>query len=430
MSSLQSGNSFVLKTSVAAHFDQIKRGGAPVALRKLRRLAGRILWLVFWLAAYPVIVLLRPIVLVRFGTIYAGRIGHFAYDVAFYLAERERGKYPPRSLDLFCLRGEISNNYFARLCSRYLWVSDGVRYAIRIYQRIPGSGQHFLRVAASHRYGYRDIEGVLARTPRRVFLDAQEEERGWAELEQRFAVPRNAPIVCLQVRSNAYLARVFGETAREHEYRERNRHKNTDIRTFIPALGDLVAQGHWCFRMGAVADVPLECPSPHVIDYANTGRSEFLDVFLASNCQFFVSTGSGIDAFGDVFRKPIVFCNQVTVEAVHAWLPNVTIFKRLRDKTNGRILTFREIIQSGLGKVFDAREYERRGIELVDNTPDEIRAAVSEMAARVAGQFVEQPEDRERQERFWALLQGSKYQGRRVGWIGASFLSENEGLLA
>jgi hypothetical protein len=47
--------------------------------------------------------------------------------------------------------------------------------------------------------------------------------------------------------------------------------------------------------------------------------------------------------------------------------------------------------------------YERRGLDVVDNTPDEILAAVEEMLARRAGRDEDTVEDRTRQERFRKL---------------------------
>lgn len=422
-------NSINLKGIAFTHLTHVKMGGWPVLFHKAKRLAGTILWPVFWVLAYPLIVLARPVIWIRLGTILATRIGHFGYDLAFYLAERELRGQPSRGLDLFHLRGVQANKYLGKLCHRYLNVVPGIAQGIGILGALPGGQRHLIEIKASHRYAYRDIDGVLDRTSRSVFLKKEEEDRGWLELLERWGVERNTPIVCVQVRSNAYLDQLMTESPAASEFRNRNSHKNADVTSFEPAMNALAEQGYTCFRMGAVRDVPLTLSHPRVIDYANEGRSEFLDLFLASSCRFFVSTGSGIDCLADLFRKPIVFCDQATVEATNAWGPHLTIFKHQLDTSTGRKLTFDEIIDSGLGAEFDARGYARRGIQLIDNSAEEIKAVIFEMVARLDGTHKDQPNDQDRQDRFWALLAKSKYQGYRKGRVGSSFLRENQELL-
>lgn len=181
--------------------------------------------------------------------------------------------------------------------------------------------------------------------------------------------------------------------------------------------------------MGAAVEQPLQSANPLIIDYANRFRSDQLDVYLVSRCDFMVSSGSGLDALTDLFRRPVVFVNHVTLEAVHCWLPNITILKRYRNRSTGSIMTFSEIVAADAGRIFDAREYENRGIELIDNSPAEIRDATYEMMARLNGSWQDAPGDVERQNRFWEILAGSPLQGPRHGRIGAHFLRDHSYLL-
>ena len=408
---------------------QVRDGGMRVILQKLGRLAGRVLWPAVWLAAYPIILAVRPIVLIRFGSVYTTRIGHFALDLAYYLAERELDGGAPRTFDLFYFRGSLSNRFFASVCRRHIRVWSGIRHAYRVFSILPGTRRHLLTIKAATTYRYRDVEGILARTKRAVFLSDEEQAQGWKELKLRWNIPEGAPIVCIQVRSDDYLDMLLNGTKKQVAYRERNTHKNADIETFKPAMLELAAQGYYCFRMGAVPGKPLNSNSPNIIDYANDGRSEFLDIFLCANCDFVVSTGSGIDAFGDLFRIPVVFCNQASVELVHGTLPHLTIFKRQRSVETGKVLSFRDIFEKGLGACGDAREYAAKGVEFEDNTPDEIISAVEEMIAIQKGEQRYTEEDEIRQSKFWKLLEGSPYQGLRQGRIGSRFLRDNERLL-
>lgn len=412
-------------------YEQIRAGGVAVAAIKARRLLERLFWTAFWLAAYPVILVLRPVVVVRLGQLCAWRIGHFTYDLAYYLAERRLGMHPRRSLDLFFFSGNICNAAFARLCQRYLNVWDGVSHGYRIFSRLPFTNPHIVSIRAVVKYRYRDNEGTLARSPRVVYLSDAEQQQGWRELQSRWGVPKDARIACFQVRSNAYLDAMpmLRGSAKAIELRDRNSHKNADIVTFERAMLMLAERGYYCFRMGAVPDKPLGVRHERIIDYANDRRSDFLDIFLCANSQFIVSTGTGIDALADLFRKPVAFCNQVTIEAIHAWMPHLTIFKKYRWRKTGKPLTLSEIFQSGLSACFDAREFEAKGVELFDNTEEEIVAVVDEMLAIQDGDIKYTNEDEARQAQFWSALEGSRFQGVRMGRVGNRFLRDNAWLL-
>lgn len=75
--------------------EEIEEGGLPVLLRKVRT------FLVMIPRVLTVLVVraLRPIVLIRFGTLYGGRIGHFALDAKLYQFQRDVGMQS-RAMDI------------------------------------------------------------------------------------------------------------------------------------------------------------------------------------------------------------------------------------------------------------------------------------------------------------------------------------------
>ena len=67
-------------------------------------------------------------------------------------------------------------------------------------------------------------------------------------------------------------------------------------------------------------------------------------------------------------------------------------------------MSIREILESGAGMFYHAQEYDQAGIELVDNTPEEITAVVMEMEERINGTWQSTEEDEELQLRFWSAF--------------------------
>ena len=65
-----------------------------------------------------------------------------------------------------------------------------------------------------------------------------------------------------------------------------------DIGTYLPAIKTVVAHGGWVFRMGNPTMKPLPAME-HVIDYAYSDvRSDWMDVFLCSQCRFMIGTAA------------------------------------------------------------------------------------------------------------------------------------------
>ena len=92
-------------------------------------------------------------------------------------------------------------------------------------------------------------------------------------------------------------------------------------------------------------------------------------------------------------------------------------------------MTFQEIIDSNVSKFGRTDEYENMGIELIENTPEEISDVVNEQIQRLNGTWQETAEDEELQKKFWSSLESSSLHGVIRARIGAKFLKQNSELL-
>ena len=83
---------------------EVKTGGIATLLTKFRKTLGRLIDGLFVLLAVPIVCILRllfPIVPVRFGFFFADRIGHFAFDVEYFLASLECDSQSDKYTNLF-----------------------------------------------------------------------------------------------------------------------------------------------------------------------------------------------------------------------------------------------------------------------------------------------------------------------------------------
>ena len=92
-------------------------------------------------------------------------------------------------------------------------------------------------------------------------------------------------------------------------------------------------------------------------------------------------------------------------------------------------MTFREILDSGTGRFLRGHQYEEHGIEVVENTPEEITSVAVEMDERLKGTWKTSEEDEWLQQRFWSLFKPSDLNGVFHLRIGADFLRQNRNLL-
>lgn len=390
---------------------EIRRGGLPFLLKKSVTLLG------VSLAVLPVllVIVLRPLVLIRFGYLISGRIGHFARNIELYLCERDLGTRSRRTVDIFFHTPPVCNQQLKKMCDRTLHVSPLAKWPYQLLSRLPGFEDHLIRLPSD-----RDTKGVLRGTKAHLSFTPQEEGLGSAALRE-FGIPEGASYVCFHARDSAYL-NVFDSSNdwSGHDYRD------SDIHSYVPAMEELVRRNHFAFRMGAIVKEELNSNNPRIIDYATRGRTDFLDIYLSANCRFFLSSSTGIDAVAMIFRRPLAFVNLVPLEYALTWGPNdLFIPKKLWLLEEGRLLTFREILDSGIGRFLSSEQYEQLGIEVIENEPEEITALVVEMDERLNGTWETTEEDQDLQSEFWSLFNSSELHGRIVSRIGAEFLRQN-----
>ena len=166
--------------------------------------------------------------------------------------------------------------------------------------------------------------------------------------------------------------------------------------------------------MGHIAKKPMETNNPKIINYATNGmRTEFLDVYLGANCKFCISTSAGWDSIPQIFRRPIMLVNLSPIfePEVVTW-PAVIYPKLILEKTTKRVLTLNEIIDRDVSQKVAKLELQGKrsvdfsdaGVTLRDLSSEELVEAVTEMAQRVEGTFVETPEQKEMQAKLNHIL--------------------------
>jgi putative glycosyltransferase (TIGR04372 family) len=392
----------------------IRRGGLGVLAWKFFLL----LLTTLALLAIPLVRALRPLVLIRFGIIGSERIGR-AGNTELYLCERDAGMCPPRTIDIFYHMLPIDNRQLKKMRNRVLNISFAASLLHRANRLLPGYEPHTVSMPSDE-----DIHGLLERTPAHLSFTPEEERRGF-EMLRELGVPDEAPFICFHARDAAYLEEKFPNRKwRYHDFRDSN------IENYVPAAEELARRGYYLIRMGAVVKEALKTANPKIIDYAKIGRNDFMDIFLSAKCRFFIGSAAGLTAIPRIFRRPVVYANFAHLGFLLTCTPrSLVIMKKLWLSSERRFLTFREMVDSGVGRFGRKEQYDRLGIAIIENTPGEITDLTLEMDDWLKGEWQTSEEDEELQRRFRSILIPDKRHEKIGVRIGTEFLRQNRELL-
>jgi len=388
----------------------------------------------FYFFAIPIVLAIRFVrvwFLIRFTHLSTSRIGHFCANTELYLCERDAGINIPqgkRCIDFFYLEWKkVCNKQLLLMWKRLLYIFpefivDPVR---RINRFLPGWEAYEIPENTQHD---RDVHNLFIRYPPHLQFTSAEEKKGATELKN-LGIIEGKSFVCLLVRDSAYLDKEFPGDWSYHNFRDAN------IDNYILAVEELVRRGYFVIRMGVIVNKPLKVDHPQVIDYAWKGlRSEFMDIYLGAKCEFSISTSAGWDTIPYVFRRPIVFTNMVPLNYFCTFEKKTLIIsKKYRDSKTHRDLTLKEIFNRGFGSLLSTSDYVDKKIELIENTPEEIRDIVVEMIERLYGSWQETEEDKKLQDLFWNIFpvkavgsNNRQLHGKILSRFGANYLRNNK----
>lgn len=167
-----------------------------------------------------------------------------------------------------------------------------------------------------------------------------------------------------------------------------------------------------------------------VIDYAHHPlRSPRLDVVMCGMTRFFLGNSSGLAIVSSIFGVPSAIANMIPLSAFGLLPADITIHKLHKRKGAGDLMSFAEILGSDVGNFRYARLFGDAGIEVIENSPEEILDLVNEMLDRLEGRFEETSEYWASQHRFMKLLHPGHYSYGTESRIGAGYLRKYHSLL-
>ena len=352
-------------------------------MRSLLRSIAKTITLVPALITLIGLRLIRPLVEVRLMVVAFHKYGHLALEPELALLEIEtelarRGRKFPRIITWWSFGPKKlrANPYLVDKWKEVLraqpsWWLDAL---IRVGRKVP-----LLALPLPVLSIQRPMQ-QLSKTLPRLQFSSTEQTTATTELA-KMGMDISKPFVCLVVRDDGH----YGDVVSSENPNCLS--PNFDVEQFAQACNELVAMGYQVVRMGAGKEKPMLSRSEWVFDYAkSTVRSPFLDVYLAANCAFAVSTQTGPDAVSLLFRRPVCFID-ISIFSQFFFGTNLAFWNPCSLRKDDAMISLREIVTSD--KVWAKYAYVLRnqGIDGVRLTSEEIAETVKEFATLFSNDF-------------------------------------------
>jgi len=164
--------------------------------------------------------------------------------------------------------------------------------------------------------------------------------------------------------------------------------------------------------MGRLQANKMNYKNKNFTDYAfNPDKSDINDIFLLSNCSAYIGSDSGILEMAYTFGKPVYIVN-FSLSQIYLFHQdgcsssfknnNSFIFKHLFDRKRQRKLSLKEMFKSNLFKADRSELFEKAGIDLIENTSEEIYDIANETLENLNDKN-ENINDYDQQKKFWDI---------------------------
>ncbi|MGH6893857.1 MAG: TIGR04372 family glycosyltransferase [Dongiaceae bacterium] len=414
--------------------DAIAHAAARVQFYQERLRQRGLLWLVSRIVKRVAIavgwLLLVPFTLVlhlsgfRRVTVFTDRIGHLAAEIDCFLKEKSLGKLPTRRWFILAPPHRIANRHLLEYWHPHVTIITDPLLCSMLSVMTSWRGlmvfdisHYLLKIDATATYYVVNLEWGM-REPI-LCLSERDHSRGW-DLLETMGMPRGSWFVCLHARNSGF----------SPEDEVLHAHRNSDVLRLIPAMELITSRGGWCVQMGDPTTKPLP-EMPKVIDYAHhPARSEWMDIFLCASCRFFLGSSSGLFIVSDVFGVPCALANMVPLSTLGYAPKDISIPKLLRRKGEQDYLPFGEIFGSPLANYRLAKLYQDAGVEVEENSTEDILGLAREMLDRLEAKPVYDKMDDMLQQRFHSLLRPGHYSYGTASRVGVAFLRKYHRLLA
>lgn len=313
-----------------------------------------------------IVVLLKPIIKIRFGYLRSYIIGHLCQDSSIYFNEN-KSKY-----DFFYLRGDICNSFIINKIKNVFKINSIVKYFYLFFYYFNFNRSTHL---ICHNKGSRDFNNVIKKSNIFTYSDI-ENSKGKNFLKKIFKYP-NKKIICLLIRDDEYKNK-FYSNKHNHTYHS---YRNSDVNSYIPLIKNLVDKGYNVIRMGNIAKSKIGIDHECFYDYPfSEFKEDFFDIWLMSNCSFVISNQSGLDEVSKIFQIPRLYINKAPISDIISTGTCMTAPKKLFDLKHNRFLNLNDCLKYSF---FKSSYYDDNNLKFINLSAEEMIEITNEFIFKI-----------------------------------------------
>ena len=355
------------------------------------------------------IIVLYPIIEIKIVKLKNNALGSLSTIPELYLLKKKRKIYKKNQIFLwFTERGAIANSFIFEYRKKQLWLLPGfILYPIqRFFLMFKSTRRHLFQVINFKKKinnkivtkkkiideSYIDNYNLLTQFPSTIKFTSQQEEIGKNFLAS-VGIDENKKFVCFGVRTKFFKKETFNSV------------RNSSITNQLLGINYLIKNGYKAVKMGKF-EKKLDLKNVNIFDYGNyENNQDFLDFYISSKCEFFISGDTGLNELATVMRKPkliLDFINFHNVENINHNFCPLILPKKIYSTKKKSFLKYSDIIKNGIDKI-DIIENYPDDLKLIDNDQEEILNAIHEMRMLIELKKFDLDNFKKQQKKFWDL---------------------------
>lgn len=306
----------------------------------------------------------------KVGSLHTNSIGHLAHETDMYLSSND---FDSNKLTFWIPGSYIANQYLYNIICKYVRVSQN-QIIKKLYS-----------IATKYKFLHRYLIANVDCSPRnRKLLNDTVAKMQLPESDLKFAKTflsksgwiEEQKIVVFCIRDNLYQLTIDPQSKVQN-------FRNSELEDFSPAIEYLCKENFFVIRMGRLARDRFPFVHPNFLDYSfDKHKSDLLDIAIFALADFVISTGTGLDQVGEMFRKPVLRVNYLPIGDVMTRSRNQRVLpKLLEDNFTNKRLDLDEIAQRELFLANSDEKYAKANVKIISNSAssilEEIRYFVS-----------------------------------------------------
>ncbi len=336
----------------------------------------KIIIITFFIPITILIKIISPIIRIRWCKNYfPDRIGHIVAEMEQYLyLTKDKSKFiidvfPNKTFDNSNPSNIFLHKHYAK---KIFLINEKVIFFLQKSQDILEKYFRFLKFEnIDYLFSTRDNFKIFKKNFSPSISFSRQEIKTIKETLNKIGLKKKQKFICLIVRDGKYLKKKLANMDTSyHSYRDSN------VQEFMPSIKYLLKKNYFILRMGKLQSKKLNLKHKNFSDYAfSKFRSDLMDVWLMANCEFCISTGTGLDQISRVFNKPILFVNHLPLTDWSSHFRSITHPKILFDKKKKIFLSIEDYIKHSY---FRSSQYRKKNIKIIDLNKNKILMCVKE----------------------------------------------------